>query len=159
MLTESFPHCYSDCAKEEVVRFLEEERIALVALEGDRVVGFVGAIPQYGRTGFELHPLMVAKDFQSRGMGTALVKALEKEVRDTGGLLLYLGCDDEFHQTSLSDTDLFVDTFGKIERIENLSMHPFSFYQKVGFTIVGVIPDANGVGKPDIIMAKRVALA
>ena len=26
-----------------------------------------------------------------------------------------------------------------------------------GFVIVGVVPDANGLGKPDILMAKRVA--
>jgi hypothetical protein len=27
----------------------------------------------------------------------------------------------------------------------------------MGYTIVGVIPDANGLGKPDILMAKRIA--
>jgi len=26
----------------------------------------------------------------------------------------------------------------------------------MGFVIVGVLPDANGFGKPDIFMAKRV---
>ena len=31
------------------------------------------------------------------------------------------------------------------------------FYLRVGFHIVGVIPDANGFGKPDILMAKRIA--
>jgi aminoglycoside 6'-N-acetyltransferase I len=30
------------------------------------------------------------------------------------------------------------------------------FYRKLGFVIVGVVPDANGPGKPDILMAKRV---
>jgi hypothetical protein len=30
-------------------------------------------------------------------------------------------------------------------------------YQKLGFVIVGVMPDANGPGKPDIYMAKRVS--
>jgi aminoglycoside 6'-N-acetyltransferase I len=29
-------------------------------------------------------------------------------------------------------------------------------YQKCGFLIVGVMPDANGPGKPDILMAKRI---
>jgi aminoglycoside 6'-N-acetyltransferase I len=27
--------------------------------------------------------------------------------------------------------------------------HPYEFYMKIGFSIVGVMPDANGVGKPD----------
>ena len=31
-----------------------------------------------------------------------------------------------------------------------------ALYQKCGFVIVGVVPDANGPGKPDILMAKRV---
>ncbi len=31
-----------------------------------------------------------------------------------------------------------------------------ALYQKRGFVIVGVVPDANGLGKPDILMAKRI---
>jgi len=41
--------------------------------------------------------------------------------------------------------------------IRNLGRHPYEFYQKLGYVIVGVIPDANGLGKPDILMAKSVA--
>jgi aminoglycoside 6'-N-acetyltransferase I len=29
-------------------------------------------------------------------------------------------------------------------------------YGKVGYYVVGVVPDANGFGKPDILMAKRL---
>jgi hypothetical protein len=43
-------------------------------------------------------------------------------------------------------------------KIKNLHRHPFEFYQKAGFSIVGVVPDANGPGKPDILMAKRLYL-
>ena len=34
--------------------------------------------------------------------------------------------------------------------------HPFAFYRKLGFVLAGVLPDANGRGKPDIFMAKRL---
>ena len=42
-----------------------------------------------------------------------------------------------------------------LARIENLRGHPYEFYQRLGFSIVGAMPDANGFGKPDIYMAKR----
>jgi aminoglycoside 6'-N-acetyltransferase I len=46
--------------------------------------------------------------------------------------------------------------FEHITKIKNLRGHPYEFYHKLGFVIVGVMPDANGLGKPDIFMAKRV---
>jgi len=156
LLREAFPHAYGDCAEEEVDTCLSEGRIALVSLEGDRVLGFVGAIPQYENTGWELHPLVVDKICRSRGVGRALVAALEARLREKGCLTVYLGTDDEFGQTSLSDTDLFENTYEKIGCVRNLHNHPYEFYQKCGYKIVGVIPDANGLGKPDIYMAKSL---
>jgi hypothetical protein len=52
--------------------------------------------------------------------------------------------------------DLYLDPLGAAAPIQNLGRHPFEFYRKVGFVIAGVLPDANGFGKPDIFMAKRV---
>jgi aminoglycoside 6'-N-acetyltransferase I len=45
---------------------------------------------------------------------------------------------------------------GWAARISDVGGHPFAFYQKLGYEVVGVIPDANGFGKPDILMAKRI---
>jgi aminoglycoside 6'-N-acetyltransferase I len=52
--------------------------------------------------------------------------------------------------------DLYEDTWEKIRNIQNLKNHPFTFYQKLDYVIIGVMPDANGRGKPDIYMGKRV---
>lgn len=53
--------------------------------------------------------------------------------------------------------DLYQNLWEQIANIRNFKRHPYEFYQKLGYVIVGVMPDANGTGKPDIIMAKRVA--
>jgi len=144
-------------ASGEVKRMLSSKRIALAAITEDmRVVGIVGAIPQYGVTGWELHPLAVVKEYQRRGFGRLLVEALEYEVAIRGGVMLYLGSDDETGTTSLYGVDLYDDTFGKLANIQNTGEHPYTFYEKMGYKIVGVFPDANGVGKPDIWMAKRI---
>jgi aminoglycoside 6'-N-acetyltransferase I len=87
-----------------------------------------------------------------------LVQDLEDQVRQRGGATIYLGTDDEDGMTSLANIDLYPDVFQHIARIKNLKHHPYQFYQKLGYMIVGVIPDANGPGKPDIIMAKRILL-
>jgi aminoglycoside 6'-N-acetyltransferase I len=159
LLAVSFPHCYGNCADAEMSEILGDERVAVMAIENGHLVGFVGAIPQYGKTGWELHPLVVDEKHQGRGIGTALMQAIEKEVASLGGITIYLGTDDEFGKTSLSGTDLFEGTYAKIAEIKNHKRHPYEFYQKEGYIIVGVIPDANGVGKPDILMAKRIGAA
>jgi len=69
---------------------------------------------------------------------------------------VWAGSDDENSETTLSGTDLYPDIPGAIRDIRNLRHHPFEFYLRLGFRIAGVLPDANGRGKPDIFLAKRV---
>jgi|LSQX01.3.fsa_nt_gb aminoglycoside 6'-N-acetyltransferase I len=140
----------------EIRNMLKQPRIVFAALASDRVVGIIGAIPQYGITGWELHPLAVLKKYQRCGIGSALLKVMECEVIRRGGVMIYLGSDDESGATSLFGVNLYEDTFRKIENIKNIGGHPFPFYQKHGYKIVGVFPDANGIGKPDIWMSKRI---
>jgi hypothetical protein len=34
--------------------------------------------------------------------------------------------------------------------------HPLGFYLRVGFAPCGIIPDANGRGLPDFLLARRI---
>jgi aminoglycoside 6'-N-acetyltransferase I len=97
----------------------------------------------------------VRPDLQRRGIGSALVADLEERVRERGALTLWLGSDDDTGMTTLSGVDLYPNVLEHLANIENLRGHPYEFYQKLGFSIIGAMPDANGPGKPDIYMAKR----
>ena len=135
-----------------------KRNLFIVAMTKDtsEIIGIACAIPQYGFTGWELHPLAVKKAYQRQGVGSLLLKTIEDGVVAQGGVMIYLGSDDETGTTSLYNKNLYEDTFDKLKNIENINGHPFPFYLKMGYKVVGVLPDANGIGKPDIYMAKRL---
>jgi aminoglycoside 6'-N-acetyltransferase I len=147
-----------DSALEEVRESFGADRISRVAIDedGSTVLGWIGGISEYDGNVWELHPLVISQKHQGQGIGSALVADLEDRVRERGGLTISLGSDDDDNQTTLSGVDLYSNLWEKIAQIRNLNRHPYEFYQKLGYTIVGVMPDANGRGKPDIIMAKRI---
>ncbi len=143
-------------ALQEVQEALDEGRICRVALgEDGAVLGWIGGMPSYGGKVWELHPLVVRLDFQRKGIGRELVVDLEARLAERGALTLWLGTDDEADMTTLSGVDLYPDVLGHLANMENLRGHPYEFYLKLGFSIIGAMPDANGWGKPDIFMAKR----
>jgi aminoglycoside 6'-N-acetyltransferase I len=147
-----------DAALKEVHEMLEADRICRAAIDEDgKLIGVIGGISQYDGHVWELHPLAVQPNMQGGGIGKILVEDLEEQVRSRGGLTISLGSDDEDDMTSLSNVDLYEDLWDKIKNVRNLKRHPFEFYQKMGYVITGIVPDANGPGKPDIIMSKRVS--
>jgi aminoglycoside 6'-N-acetyltransferase I len=155
---DDWPEAWSteEEAIEEVQEALGEDRICRAALgEDGTVLGWIGSIPSYGGKVWELHPLVVRPDFQRKGIGRDLVVDLEARVAERGALTLWLGTDDETDMTTLSGVDLYPNVLGHLANIKNLRGHPYEFYLKLGFSIVGAMPDANGWGKPDIYMAKR----
>jgi aminoglycoside 6'-N-acetyltransferase I len=163
LLVESFkehwPEAWPDLesALQEVRESFEADRISRVALDEDgMVLGWIGGIRQYDGNVWELHPLAVRPDRQRQGIGRALVADLEAEVRRQGGLTLWLGSDDEAEMTSLSGVNLYPNVLVHLANLKNLRSHPYEFYQKVGFVVIGVMPDANGPGKPDIYIAKSL---
>lgn len=151
----------TEAALEEVFESLQPGRVSRVAVDDDgAILGWIAAIPQYGdppdATAWELHPLAVAREHQRRGIGRALVADLGQQVAARGAVTLYALTDDLDSSTSLGGIDLYADPFAHLNAIRNLKHHPFEFYLKCGFTLVGVIPDANGIGKHDILLAKRI---
>jgi aminoglycoside 6'-N-acetyltransferase I len=148
-----------DSARKEVMKSLAPGRISRVAVTSGAIVGWIGGIPTYGGRVWELHPLAVADPYRRRGIGSALVQDLERLAAERGGLTLWLGSDDENGETSLSGIDLYDDIPGAIRDFTRIrGEHPCDFYRRLGFRITGVMPDANGLGKPDIFLAKRIAL-
>lgn len=146
-----------EAARREVEESIGPDRISRIAVdEHGTVLGWIGGIRQYAGHVWELHPLVVSAGYRRQGIGRALVADLEAQVRIRGGLTLWLGTDDESQMTSLAGRELWPDPLAHVAHIRNLAGHPYEFYQKVGFTIVGVLPDANGPGKPDIYMAKAI---
>lgn len=144
-------------AREEVASSLASDRLSLVALnDQNNVIGWIGGISSYNGNVFELHPLVVKQDVREQGIGRLLVAALEASAREAGAVTLFLGTDDEVDRTSLFGKNLYPDPLVHLAAMQNLRAHPFGFYIKVGFAVVGVVPDANGFGKPDILMAKRI---
>ncbi|MBI3962365.1 MAG: GNAT family N-acetyltransferase [Deinococcus sp.] len=156
---EHWPHAWPDIASalEEVRESFAPDRISRVAVDDQgAILGWVGGISQYRGKVWELHPLVVRPDCQGQGIGRTLVVDLEEQVRARGGLTIVVGTDDEDGQTSLTGVDLYPNVLEHLVNIKNLRRHPYEFYQKLGFVIIGAVPDANGLAKPDILMAKRV---
>lgn len=148
-----------ESALEEIHDVLSEG-VIFAAVEDERVLGWIGGVPDYDGNVWELHPMVVHPDHQKRGIGRALVERLENAARAADVWTIMLGTDDEDNRTTLSEIDnLYDDLYGHITRIKSRDPqkpHPFEFYQKCGYVIVGVLPDANGPHKPDIFMAKRL---
>lgn len=159
---ENWPEAWPDldAGLQEVQDSLQPDRISRIAITDDgRIVGWVGGLPFPGYSGnvWELHPLVVKTSEHGQGWGRRLVADLETCVQQRGGLTLWVGTDDEKKQTSLGCTNLYPNVLDHLVQLKNLRQHPYEFYQKCGFSVVGVMPDANGPGKPDIYMAKAVS--
>lgn len=134
----------------------DPDRLALAALNAGRVIGWIGGIRSYGGHAWEVHPLAVHPGSQRQGVGRTLVSALERRAATEGAATLFLGTDDEFGGTNLFGVDLYRTPLDSLKHLQAASRHPFTFYLRMGFVVTGVIPDANGAGKHDIIMAKRI---
>jgi len=155
LLKQNFA-CYENDYYKEVIECMADEMIMVSAVMDDELAGWTGARPQYDGNVWELHPMVVDEKYRGRGIGRKLVESLEDEIKKLGGLTIYCGSDDEDFKTSLSEPDIYTGLWDRIKNVENYDRHPYEFYKKCGFQIIGVMPDANGRRRPDIILGKRI---
>lgn len=166
LIVDAFAPAYPDAwptiesALEELDMLEHEGMAALISFDSEgRPSGIVGALEMYDGNVWEVHPLAVRPDLTRQGIGRTLMHALEARAADAGVWTLYVGSDDENETSSVGGIDLYPDPLAHLQAIQDRKGHPFVFYQKMGFAVSGVIPDANGYGKPDIFLTKRVKRA
>jgi aminoglycoside 6'-N-acetyltransferase I len=156
---EHHPRAWPDmeAARAEVAECMDPVWIILGAFDaGGMLVGWIGGQPQYYGDVWELHPMVVDERYRRRGIGRMLVRELERRLRERGVLALYLGTDDEDERTSVGGVEVFPGVLDRLRELRNLGGHPFEVYERLGFEVIGVIPHANGFGRPDIQMAKSL---
>ena len=162
LLLETFPKAgmWPDLdeeeARETVNESIEKENIHIGIKVGGRLAGWAGIRPMYKKT-WELHPMVISTEFQGRGLGKALLEELESQGRERGVIGIFAGSDDETFKTSISEKEITGENiFYEIQNIKNYNNHPYEFYMKCGYSIVGLIPNANGPNKPDIFLWKDI---
>lgn len=142
-------------AREEVTESLAVERRSRVLIDEERnALGWIGAIPD--ENVWEIHPIAVAPAAQGKGYGTLLVDDIVGLARTAGAVAVWAGTSDETGATSLSNADLYGDAAAAMQILTADPRHPVHFWRKMGFSLVGVMPDAEGLGKPGITFARRI---
>ena len=59
-------------------------------------------------------------------------------------------------ETSLGGIDLYPVLPNALGTARSWGRHALPFYLRLGFRIIGVMPDANGPGRPDIFLGKKI---
>lgn len=145
-----------DAARQEVTESLAADRCSFALLDsGGEPVGWIGVIPLSGRV-WEIHPIAVRPSDQSKGYGRRLVEHVERLAQSHGVLTLFAGTSDETGATSLYGVNLYEDPLTALATITCQGSHAYKFWLRVGFRVVGLMPDEEGVGKPGIHLAKAV---
>jgi len=162
ILLEAFPEAnmWLDLNEKKALDTVNEciasENIAIGININDQLIGWIGLRPMYEKT-WELHPLAIKPEFQGKGYGRVLLFELEKIAQEKGIIGIVAGSDDDTNKTSLSEKEITGENiFEEIKNIKNNKNHPFEFYKKCGFSIIGVIPNASGPQKPDIWLWKDI---
>ena len=145
-------------ARAEIERVAAGPGVCRALLEGGTPRGWAGAAP-CADTAWELHPLLVDPARHGAGLGRRLVADVERLAAAAGALTMDLSTSDATAATTIGGVELFPDPLAALRRLDVVDArvgHAFRFWQKVGYAVVGVLPDAEGVGVPSIRLARSL---
>lgn len=143
-----------DRARNQVLQAGGRGRLGRVLKLEGRAVGWIGLIK--GKYVWEIHPIAVAIRHQYQGFGHMLVEDAARIAKDGGALTLFAGTSDEVGTTNLFGADIYANPAESIRNLEATGRNPFKFWEAAGFTVVGLMPDEEGIGKPGIHLARRL---
>jgi aminoglycoside 6'-N-acetyltransferase I len=142
-------------AREEVSDATAEGHITRVLLDdAAEPLGWVSCFHAYGHV-WEIHPLVVSVKQHRKGHGARLLADIEMLAASRGAGVLIVGTADETGATSLGGVDLYRDPIGALANMTAAPSHPVGFWLRMGYSLVGVTPDAEGPGLPTLNLAKR----
>jgi aminoglycoside 6'-N-acetyltransferase I len=144
-------------AQNEISEQLEADGYFYALIDSGQLIGWGGILPCYSGNVYEIHPMVIDSKYQNKGFGGLLIKHLEDKARFLGGLTIYAASDDESddRRSSLRDADGYDDIYDKMKHFDPKN-HPARFYMKHGYQLIGIMPDANGRGKHDLILSKKL---
>ena len=144
-----------ESCRQEVNKSFQTDRRSRVLIDSHGIaLGWIGAITDESL--WEIHPIAVAPSQQGNGYGLVLVSDIVELARNSGAVAIWAGTSDETGATSFSSIDLYKYPASALENFSAPRDHPVSFWSKTGFSLVGVMPDEEGLGKPGIHFAMRL---
>tara|TARA_R110002072_G_scaffold89232_3_gene199858 strand:+ start:38361 stop:38930 length:570 start_codon:yes stop_codon:yes gene_type:complete len=139
----------------EIMETFDSGRRSRVLLDDDgQLLGWIGAIED--DYAWEIHPIVVSLTGRRKGYGKLLVNDIINLARAAGAVSIWAGTGDETHSTSFSTIDLYQHAGEAIQAFEAPGDHPVTFWSGIGFSVVGVLPDGEGLGKPEVHFSLRI---
>ena len=122
--------CFSDPWSEQSIASELDNVLALwyVALDGDRVVGYIGSQTICGET--DVMNIAVHPDYRRRGIGQILIEELVREVKNLGSISLTL-------------------------EVRSSNAPAVSLYEKLGFSQVGLRKNYYRNPKEDALILRK----
>ena len=140
----------------DVVQFAPED-LSLVARDGDGApIGWLRAEHFAGQASAEIKLVAVHPARGRQGVGRTLVMAAEERMRAAGCVTMLTTVGDTRGRTNLYGLDVTEDAPHLLASFRCHIDHPAGFFLRVGYRLVGILPDAYGPGKHDFTLARRI---